>query len=131
VLGLVHLVVAGERARSSWAWGAGLAAGLAIWCKASGFMLTLPLLGVAVVLVRRRKKALAGLLVGPFLFLAAAWFALALARFGALWPPPPTGFLAEPATRLARAALGPRWGGGRIATSCTSSAPSPSPPEPG
>ncbi len=86
---------------------AGTAAGLAPWCKVSGFLLAVPLCLLAFVLVRRRCHRAAVLLVAAWVTLTALWIWLAVWRFGVVFPPPPTGFqdvLAQ-GVRL----LNPRW----------------------
>jgi hypothetical protein len=74
LLGLCHLV---SRRKSP---GTGTAAGLALWSKASGLFLALPLLVVSAVLLRQSRGRAAAGLVLPFSALAAGWVAFTRTR---------------------------------------------------
>jgi Predicted membrane protein (DUF2142) len=106
ILGCVHLL-ASPRPSAALALLTGSAAGLAPWGKASGFLLWAPLGLVAVALLRRRCRRPAVLLLAAAAVWTALWIWLDERRFGALLPPPPTGFrdALAPAGRL----LDPHW----------------------
>lgn len=74
ILGLCHL--ARKETDLAIAIGTGIAAGLALWSKASGLFLVIPLVLVA---VRLRGRTAAGLAL-PYGLLAAGWLAFARAR---------------------------------------------------
>jgi hypothetical protein len=106
--GILFLCRAVTRERAAPALSAGTLAGLALWAKALGLALALPVAIAVGWLIHRRKSLVAAGLALPGTFLGALWMLLSRARFGTLLPPPPTGFAPLAAERVYRL-LHLRW----------------------
>lgn len=100
----------GNGDRSPWpALLAGVFAGLALWSKSSGLYLLAPMVWTLLLLLRRREFSRSLLLGLSWALLAGLWLCLNLLRFGSWWPPPPTGFSAQPEQGILRILTEPSW----------------------
>ncbi len=84
------------------AMGAGLLVALGPFAKATAFFLLAPTALLLLVWLRKSWWKLAAALSLPVGAGLAAWFGLCWWRFGALWPPPPTGYAGGLAESLER-----------------------------